>query len=318
MTSSADASRRADLRSVAGLLVLVIIFWGLNWPFLKTALGSIGPLTLAAVRLILGAAALFVFLLARRTIKMPTRRDLPIVFSVGILQMGVFIACINIGLQFVEAGRSSILAYTTSLWVLPGAAIFLGERLGRTHLLGFLLGISGVAVLFNPLSFDWSDRSVVIGNGLLLLAAFAWAAQIVHIRGHEWESSPLQLAPWQMLLGFACIAPFALIFERDIPIDASPTLIAIIIYNGVIATAFGVWAVVVVNRALPAATTSIVLLGVPVSGLIFSFLLLGEPLSASKLVGLALILVGVGVVSTTMSRTGREMGGQSAIVSGID
>jgi drug/metabolite transporter (DMT)-like permease len=303
--------RRGPLGSTAGLLVLVVIFWGLNWPFLKTALGSIGPLTLASVRLILGALVLFAVLLARRSITRPHRRDMPIVLSVGILQMGVFIACVNLGLQHVEAGRSSILAYTTSLWVLPGAAIFIGERVGRSHLVGFVLGITGVAVLFNPTSFDWSDRDVVIGNGLLLLGAFAWAAQIVHIRAHTWVSSPLQLAPWQMLVGFACIAPLALIFERNIPIDLSPTLIAIIVYNGAIATAFGVWAVVVVNRALPAATTSIVMLGVPVAGVIFSYLLLGEPLSGPKLLGLALILAGVGVVSTTMART-REGGAFNA------
>jgi drug/metabolite transporter (DMT)-like permease len=287
--------------------VLVVIFWGLNWPLLKTALGSIGPLTLASVRLIFGALVLFAVLLARRSITRPNRQDMPIVLSVGILQMGVFIACVNLGLLYVEAGRSSILAYTTSLWVLPGAAIFIGERVGRSQLVGFVLGIAGVAVLFNPTSFDWSDRDVVIGNGLLLLGAFAWAAQIVHIRAHTWVSSPLQLAPWQMLVGFACIAPLAFIFERDAPIDVSPTLIAIIVYNGVIATAFGVWAVVVVNRALPAATTSIVMLGVPVSGVIFSYLLLGEPLGGPKLLGLALILAGVGVVSTTMART-REAG----------
>jgi drug/metabolite transporter (DMT)-like permease len=310
--------RRNDVRGIAGILVLVIVFWGFNWPLLKTALGSIGPLTLASVRLLLGAAVLFVFLIGRRSLGTPTRRDLPIVLSVGILQMGVFIACINLGLQYVEAGRSSILAYTTPLWVLPGAALFLREPVGRTHLLGFLLGIAGVVVLFSPMSFDWTDRSVVVGNALLLLAAFAWAAQIVHVRGHDWDSTPLQLAPWQMLVGFACIAPLALMFERDVPIDATPVLIAIVIYNGVIATAFGMWAVVTVNRALPAATTSIVLLGVPVSGLIFSFLLLGEPLSGPKLVGLSLILAGVGVVSTTMARTGAQPNVRSVAVLPLD
>jgi drug/metabolite transporter (DMT)-like permease len=304
MTASAPPGRLGALGSTTGLLVLVIVFWGLNWPFLKTALGSIGPLTLASVRLILGAAVLFVVLFTRRSITRPTRRDVPIVLSVGILQVGVFIACINLGLRYVEAGRSAILAYTTSLWVLPGAAVFIRERVGRIHVIGFVLGITGVAVLFNPASFDWSDQSVVIGNALLLLAAFAWAAQIVHIRGHEWDSPPLQLAPWQMLVGFACITPFAIIFERDVPIVPSPQLIGIVIYNGVIATAFGVWAVVVINRALPAATTSIVLLGVPVSGLIFSALLLGEPLTLSKVLGLGLILGGVGAVSTEQPDVG--------------
>src|SRR6185369_1825127 len=100
----------------------------------------------------------------------------------------------------VPVGRSIVLAYTTPLWVTPGAAIFLGERLSPRRAAGVALGLLGLVVLFNPFAFDWNDGNAVLGNLLLLLAALMWAASILHIRGHRWHSTPFQLAPWQALL----------------------------------------------------------------------------------------------------------------------
>ncbi|MFN0299917.1 MAG: EamA family transporter [Burkholderiales bacterium] len=77
-----------------------------------------------------------------------------------------------------------VLAYTTPLWVMPAATLFLGERLTPRRVIGVALGLLGLAVLFNPFAFDWSDQSSVVGHGALLLAALCWAASIVHIRGH--------------------------------------------------------------------------------------------------------------------------------------
>src|SRR3546814_12856468 len=106
----------------------------------------------------------------------------------------------------VGAGRSAVLAYTTPLWVTPAAIVLLGERPTAFKLLGLALGFAGVAVLFNPLGFDWADPQVLLGNGMLLAAALAWSVAILHIRAHTWDSSPLQLAPWQMLLAVPPLA----------------------------------------------------------------------------------------------------------------
>ena len=65
------------------------------------------------------------------------------------------------GLQYVPAGRAALLAYSTPIWVVPAAMLFLGERLTGLRVLGLLAGLGGLAVLFNPLSFDWSDGQTV-------------------------------------------------------------------------------------------------------------------------------------------------------------
>ncbi|MNV81284.1 putative inner membrane transporter yiJE [compost metagenome] len=64
-------------------------------------------------------------------------------------------------------------------------------------------------------------------------------------------------------------------------------------YGGVFGIAIAYWAAVNVNRSLPAGVTSIGLLGVPVFGLLCSAVILHEPLGASLLAGMALIVTGI-------------------------
>ncbi len=92
---------------------------------------------------------------------------------VSVLQMVLFTMCVTLGLRYVDAGRSAILAYTTPLWVLPLATLFLGERLSVLKIIGFFLGLLGVLLLFNPVTFNWHNHLAVIGSGYLILAAFS-------------------------------------------------------------------------------------------------------------------------------------------------
>jgi drug/metabolite transporter (DMT)-like permease len=205
-------------------------------------------------------------------------------------------------LLFVEAGRSAILAYTTPLWVVPLSALLLRERASRAQLAALGFGMAGLTVLFNPLAVDYADHRALVGNGMLLAAAVAWAVAILHVRAHRWQATPLQLMPWQMLLGAAALLPAARLIEADRPIRWSWELAAVLAYNGPIASAFCFWAFVTVNRSFRASTTSLGSLGVPLVGVLASAAVLGEPLTAAKLGGLSLIATGVAALTLSASR----------------
>jgi drug/metabolite transporter (DMT)-like permease len=289
------------------LLVAVVILWGANWPVMKVGVEAMPPVWFATARMVLGAASLFALLAVLGRLGLPTRRDLPVILSVGALQMGAFLALVNIALQQVDAGRSAVLAYTTPLWVTPAAIALLGERPNAGKLLGLGLGFAGVAVLFNPFGFDWSDPAVLTGNALLLAAAFSWSIAILHVRVHQWDSSPLQLAPWQMVLAVPPLALLSWLTEDWSGIRWSGDLALVLAYNGPLATAFCFWAVVSVTRALPAITSSLSLLAVPVTGVAAAALFLGEPLRPTLLAGLVLILGGTVLVNLGDLRRGRPL-----------
>lgn len=306
MSQSSVASRIVSHRTAYLLLGLVIVVWGANWPVMKLGLQWMPPLTFAATRLVLGAGTMFLVNALTGNLAVPVRDDWPLVLGIGLMQMGGFLALVIFGLQFVPAGRSAILAYTTSLWVVPMASLFLGERLRGLRLAGFLLGIGGVLVLFNPLGFDWGDPAVILGNGLLLTAALLWAIQIVAVRGRHMRGSPLALAPWQFSTGALLLVPLAATLEWGRPIDWTAGLAAVLVYNGPVATAFGFWAVITFTRSLPAITTSLATLGVPVFGMLLAAAALGETLTVTNLLGLAFILGGVACVTLADRRAARR------------
>jgi drug/metabolite transporter (DMT)-like permease len=280
-------SHRAGL-----LLVLVILLWGINWPIIRLGLAVIPPLWFAAARLALGAACLWLIQVFGSGIVAPTRQDLPIIFSVGLLQFGAFLGLTHVAVQFVPPGRSAILAYTTPFWVVPLARFVLKERLTPSHRRALIFGAAGLAVLFNPLAVDYGNGQVLLGNGLLLLAAMAWAFAIVHVRAHRWRVPPSALIPWQMSLAAVAVGVVASLLEPTPEIAWNARLLAVLAYNGPIASALCFWAFITINRALPAATTALASLGVPVVGVIAAAIVVGEPITLSNLVGLGLIVVG--------------------------
>ncbi len=276
---------------------------------MKIGVTLIPPLWFATLRIALGAITLFAVLAATGALKRPGRADLPAILAVGFLHMAVFLGCVNLALLYVGAGRSAVLAYTTPLWVVPAAVLFLGERLDLLKAVGLLIGFLGILTLFNPAAMDWSEPTAILGNGLLILAAFAWAGAIVQVRAHRWESTPLQLAPWQMLVALPILAIVAFVVEGIPEVSWSPKLGWILAYNGPLATAFCFWAATTVARDLPAITTSLGFFGVPMAGILFSGLILGEPLEFSLGLGLASLILGLTLVNLSDSRRAKQVGG---------
>ncbi|MCI1836910.1 MAG: DMT family transporter [Achromobacter ruhlandii] len=280
-------------RQALSLLIVVVLAWGFTWIVSKLLLQYMTPIWAVAARSVVGAAALLALGLALRRVAWPVRADIPVILSVGLLHMGAFAALVSLGLQYVPAGRSVVLAYTTPLWVIPAARVFLGEPIGRGRQLGLALGLLGLAVIFNPLAFDWGNREAVFGNGLVLLAALCWAANIVYVRAHRWVTPAFELAFWQALLASGVLAVVAWAAEGAPRVLWHADLAWLLGYGGVFGIAVAYWAAVNVNRSLPAGVTAIGLLGVPVVGLLCSAAMLHEPLTLPLSLGMAFIVGGI-------------------------
>jgi drug/metabolite transporter (DMT)-like permease len=292
-------------RSAAVLLAGVVLAWGTNWPVTKLIVQDVPPLWATALRCWIAAATLAPLLWAQGEFIVPRRGDWPVVFCTSILHLVAFSALIAIGLQFVPAGRAIVLGYTTPLWVAIGAAIFLSEAITRRRAAGIVCGLAGLAVIFNPQTLNWSDRNALYGSGLILLAAFCWAGNIVYVRAHKWISTPFQLVFWQVLLAATLLSVIALVVEGAPRIVWTARLAALMLFSGIICTAFANWAMTMVNRSLPAVTTSLCLLATPLLGIASATVILGEPVEPSLFAAMTLIIGGIalGTVSGSPLRT---------------
>ncbi len=295
-----SASGAQSMQRHARLLIAcLVVVWGCNWPINKLVLNHVPPLWFACLRV--GTGGLTFFLLqafADRRIRLPARSDWVVVISIGLFQVAAVMGLVQVGLANVAAGRSAILSYTTPLWVLPGSILILGERPRLFKLMGLLLGVVGVVVMFNPFSFDWDDYSALVGNLYLLIAAALWAGVIIHVRAHRWTDTPWALAPWQMFVGLAPLVVLAWFVEGP-PVMPKVSLetTVLVIYSGPLITAFPFWALITVSKNLPALTTSLTLLLVPVIGLLSSIVFLAEQVDVSSITGLILIVGAVAVVN---------------------
>jgi drug/metabolite transporter (DMT)-like permease len=284
------------------VLAVLVLFWGLNWPVMKIAVQLMPPLWFVFARLSLGAALLFLVLVATDKMRWPDRRDLPVIISVGVFQMALYMGLIALGLSYLPAGRSAVLAYTTPLWVVPAAIFLFGEKARPLKLLGIGCGLAGLTCLFGPGQIDWSNSRQLLGNALLLLSAASWAIAILHTRRHRWRLSPLQLAPYQMALPLPLLALWAWLQEGPPTFSWPIELFYILLYNGPLATGFAFWASVSLQRALPSTTISLSYLAVPAWGVVASSLWLGEPITAGLIAGGALILAGVAAMALSDRR----------------
>jgi len=277
------------------LLAAIAVSWGTVFPVIKVLLQDVTPLWTLLLRLSIGTIVLFALSISRQSLAFPKWADTPVVFNVTLLHMVGFAALVNVGLQFVPAGRSVVLGYTTPLWVMVGARIFLGEALTPARLIGVTMGMLGIALLFNPLSFDWRDRPALTGNSLVLLGSLCWAASILHVRAHKWVSTPFELVPWQAFLATCILAPLAVFFEGVPHIEWSARLILLLLYGGTVGIALPYWAMQTVNRDLPAITTALALLAVPIVGVVCSSIGLGEPIGTSLILAMVLIISGIAI-----------------------
>jgi drug/metabolite transporter (DMT)-like permease len=293
--SVADRSAtQAESRAPAFLaLAAAATSWGIGWPVNRAILYHLTPLTAVTVRSVIAAAALFALAGWQGRLALPSRQDLPVVFSIALLHMVGFSVLVAVGLLFVPVGRSVVLGYTTPLWVTPGAALFLGERLTLQRALGVLLGIGGLAVLFNPLAFDWRDHGALFGNAVLLVAALLWAASILHIRAHRWQAAPFDLIPWEMALATLVLAGLTWVVDGWRAIDWTPNLVLLLLYSALPGSALAFWGAAVAAQNLPAVTTSLGLLAAPVIGIAASVIIFGETPTISLGIAVAMIIGGI-------------------------
>lgn len=273
------------------LLALLTLSWAISWPLIKVGVATVPPIWYACFRYCIAALCLFVLVALRRESSFPPRADWPLIAVSGVCQMAAYSALTAYALTILPPGRASVLAFSTPIWVVPLAALWLHERAAPAALLGMGLGLMGVLAIAAP-SVHLDGKAQVIAYGMLLGAALLWAISIVVVRAHRFTSGALALAPWQSLVAACLLLPIAFTAEgAPRPVGASGA--ASLAFVGPVATAFAYWAVVETGRHFSASTLSMALLATPPVGILLSALTLGETVGPSLIAGTALIGCGI-------------------------
>lgn len=280
--------------STLGLLALLTFFWGINWPIMKIALNEIPVFTFRTLCLGGGAIGLFAIAVAKR---------MPLGIPRGYVWKLVWISLFNItawnvfvlyGLSMLPAGRTTILAFTMPLWLVPMSAIFLHERLNGWKLTGLCIGLVGLAVLIGG---EWEAMvAAPLGVLLVLAAALSWAFGTLLIKAWAVPMSAVPFVGWQMILGGIPIYVMAPLLERERWVSYSWPAWGAAIYNATICFVFCYWAWNTLVRILPANISGLSTLMIPVVGVFSSMLMLGEQPGWPEFAALLLVSTALGLI----------------------
>jgi O-acetylserine/cysteine efflux transporter len=281
---------------VSGLVQLLasVVLLSSAWPLTKIALAAgATPLWFAEGRAILSGLTACLLLAVTRGLRRPTRSDFPAILAIGGLQLGAYFALAHEAVAWVPAGRTAILSNTTTIWIVPLSLIFLHEHIPARRWLAAGLGLTGVAVLINPLAIDWSAAPVIIGHLFLLGAGLSWSIAIIVTRAVRSKLSMFALLPWCFLVGALVLAPILWWHAPHGTLGDSPVSWWALGYIGLVAGPLGTWCVMEATAKLPTLVSSVGFLTTPAVSLIVANIFLHEPVTPDLLAGSALIMAGV-------------------------
>ena len=285
------------VRGLAQLAASVVLLAS-AWPITKLAIeDGAQPLWFAAGRAGVSClTATVVLLLTAGRLRLPGRRDMPAVLSVGLLQLALFFALAHIAVAYVSAGRTTILANVTTIWIAPLSYVLLRERVSARRWTAAGIGLAGVVVLMGPWAIDWHAKGVLLGHALLLIAAGGFSAAILTVRRFPPEHRMLDLLPWCFGLATLVLLPLAWL-EAPRPSEWGIGALGALGYIGGLAGPAGTWCVMEAAATLPAMISSVGFLATPAAGLLFSAWWLGETIGPDLVAGTALVLAGVAVAA---------------------
>ena len=289
-------SARASLpREGLVLLAALSLFWGLNWPIMKTVLSEVPPLYFRAGCLLVGGMGMLgIARLSGVRVAVPPGRWRSVA-CLSLFNITGWNVLAVYGVSLLPSGRAALLGYTMPLWTAFLSVWILGERVTRRRLLGLISGLAGIVVLLSD-SLD-AIRQAPIGVACMVLAAWSWALGVVLLKRLPVAMPTSALTGWTLLLGAIPILAAAIPLETSRLIVPSFWPAFGLVYNAFIAFMFCYWAWNRIVFMVPVAVSSLSSLSTPLVGVMGGVLLLGEHLGWREGLASILILAAVGTVS---------------------
>jgi drug/metabolite transporter (DMT)-like permease len=271
--------RRAD----TARLVLLAAIWGASFLFNRITAPVLGPVLTAELRTLIAGIALAIYFGFNPGWRRWGRQYL----IVGILTSAVPFLLWAYAALSLTAGLMSVLNATSPMWGALWSAVLLRERLNARRVAGLVIGVVGVALVTRPEAASQLAYPAIVAS---LAAAFCYGLAGAYMK--RWASGVpargmavgTQLAAGVLLIPFIAFSP---------PTTApSPLVIASMLALGLVcgAIAYLLYFRLIADIGATGALTVTYL--IPVFGVLWGALFLGEALSAPMLAGGALVVLG--------------------------
>jgi drug/metabolite transporter (DMT)-like permease len=277
-------------------LTLLGAIWGASFMFMRVAAADFGPFPLVEMRLALGALVLTPFLWRARA--QFSGVLLLRIAGIALMNATVPLTLFAWAAERAPAGISAISNGMTVMFAALVAFLFFGERIGAWRLTGLITGFVGVTILASGKTAGVSVAPAALAG---TAASLCYGIGINLVRRYLTSYPPAAVAAAALGSGALLVAPVAAWNWPHHPIPAASWVSALLL--GVLCTGFAFVLYYRLVARIGAARTSTVTYLIPLFGVIWSWLLLGEPVTVTMALAGTLILAGVALSQQRASRT---------------
>ena len=278
------------------LVILTALLIGLNYTVMKWALDHTTPLALAALRTSVGAPFLLAIAMFRGEKLPQNRQQWMAVWWISLAITTVSSGFLVLGISRLSPGLAAMLSATMPLFTAIIAVLVLAELPGRRGYLGLLIGLFGAVCLAMP---AFGSGNTTLGIVFSLISSISWAVGAVlnkRLPG-ALEISPLMLVALQITFSAVCLH-LAVPFVEDWSDTSMGWGLALpLLYAGIPSLAVTFYLFASVLRRAPAIQGAAVAYLTPFFGVLFSWLLVGDRLGTFEILGGALVVTGVALLS---------------------
>jgi len=277
------------------------LMWGSSYLFIKLAVDDFGTFTLVSLRLLVGAALLWVVIRLAHQPLPRGRRMYGHLLVMAIVNITIPFLLITWAEQSVDSSLAAILTSPVPLFAIVLSALFLADEPMRVNgVVGLIVGFIGVIIITSP--GLTGGNSSVSGELALLGAAFSYAVGAVYSRRNVRGLPPMIPAVFQVSFAAIIVTVLALVVEH--PWTATPDTEAIfsILWLGIFGSGLAYLLVFRLFSHWGATRTTLIAYVIPPVGIVLGVLVLHEPIDARIILGTALVVAGVGLVNSKFGR----------------
>lgn len=276
------------------LLVLLTLFWGINWPIMKIGVLDFPPLTFRVLGMVGSLPLLWLIARLQGASLALSRDQMKEVVRLAIPNMLVWHVFMILSLKMLSSGRTAILGYTMPVWAVLGGMLVFGERPTRMGWVGIGCALAGACLL---LSSEFSTLSgQPLGTVLALVAAAGWGYGTVLMKRTTLTIPTTVLTFWMVAPTTVVIGIGAIVWEHAAWRMPNASEWGAIIYNAAIVFTFAhiVW--FRLARILPPIASSLSVMMIPVVGVFSAAWMLHEMPHWQDYAAMALILLAMSTV----------------------
>jgi drug/metabolite transporter (DMT)-like permease len=282
------------------------LLMGSSYPFAKDVLGVMSPLLYSASRYLVASLFLFAMLaLMRRPMTLPQRDWVPMIL-LSLIGVSLFQACWGLAMARSAPSLGSIVMTTTTAF--SAILAWLGGRklpaLGWT---GIVIAFAGVVLVVNNslttvmLSFGSLD-----GTLLWVLAAFAWALYVDRGAPYNLRLGALPVMAWTTLIGSLVLLPISLVFDSLSEFARlDDRLLGYWLYTAIFPVGVAFLGISAGLDRLGVSRVMVYMYLIPVAGVGLSAAFFGDPLTAARVLGGLIVLLGVILTRVALDRAAR-------------